>query len=143
MSVRKVVLSAITLLSISALTACGSASATPQSTFDATGKLEEYSLKGSTCTSQNANVLKTGDQVKIQANGNTVAMGDVGPGKLEDRSPNNGYVCVFDFKVSGVPTGQEFYKIVVEGQGSKEVSEVNLKSGTFTVNTTKLEDQPK
>lgn len=66
-------------------------------------------------------------------------MGEVGPGKLEDRGPDNGYVCVFDFKVSGVPTGQGFYKVTVEGQGAKEVSEVDLKSGTFTVNTTKLQ----
>uniref|UniRef100_UPI003F499C1E hypothetical protein n=1 Tax=Paenarthrobacter ureafaciens TaxID=37931 RepID=UPI003F499C1E len=143
MSIRKVVLSAATtLLTISALAACGGASATPQSTFDATGKLEDNSLKGSTCTSQNASVLKTGNQVKIQTNGNTVAMGEVGLGRLDDRSPNDGYVCVFDFKVSGVPTGQGFYRVVVEGQGAKEVSEVDLKSGTFTVNTTKLEDQP-
>lgn len=146
MIIRKVALTSVCLLALSALTACGSASAGPQETspptFEASGKLESYTIRGADCTSQNARALKTGDQIKIQAKGNTVAMGEVGTAVLEDRSPNNGYVCVFDFKVSDVPAGEGFYKVVVENQGDKEVTEEDLKAGTFAVNTVDLDNPP-
>lgn len=112
--------------------------------FEAKGIIEDQTIpSGSACDSQNARVLKTGDEVKIQAKGNTVAMGEVGTATFEDRSASgDGYVCNFNFTVSGVPAGEKFYTVVVENQGEKEVTEAELASGQAHLVSHKLDNRP-
>jgi hypothetical protein len=61
-----------------------------------------------------------GRRIKIQTKGNTVALGKVGGASFEDRSPNNGYICIYPFSVSSVPAGEKFYTVVVDGQGVRK-----------------------
>jgi hypothetical protein len=81
--------------------------------------------------------------VKIQAKGNTVAMGKVGPAKLDDRSSTgDGYICSFDFTVSDVPAGEKFYTVVVEGQGEREVTADELTAGKAILVSYELDNRP-
>jgi hypothetical protein len=139
----------LTALVIAATAAgCGAAEAKDSTngsgTFEAKGIIEDMTIRsGSACNSQNHGVLKTGDEVKIQANGRTVAMGEVGTATFEDRSATgNGYVCNFSFAVSDVPSGEKFYTVVIENQGEKEVTADELTSGRVRLVSHELDNEP-
>lgn len=124
------------------LTACGGGAAESK-TFVAKGKIETLTMPGIKCTSKNPDVVKTGYEVKVQTKGNTVAMGEVGSFTFEDRSAaGDGYVCIYDFTVSGVPAGEKFYTVDIEKQGNKEVTEEELSSGKIVLVTHELDNMP-
>ncbi|WP_461171969.1 hypothetical protein M1D93_13145 [Arthrobacter sp. Z1-9] len=138
---HKLLAAAVAASSLTLLTACGAGS---PATFEAKGKIETMTLRNIQCNSQNVNALKAGKEVKIQAKGNTVAIGQVaGTPSFEDRSPNNGYVCIYDFTVSDVPAGEKFYTVVIEDQGDKEVTEAQLQDGSLVLVTHELDNMPK
>lgn len=130
-------------VSLSTLTLAATLTGCSSSTFDAKGKIEDPTTRGGQCNSTSVKKVKTGDEVKVQAKGNTVAIGKVGTVKLDDRSATgNGYICSFDFVVSSVPTGDKFYTVVVTGQGQKEVSEDDLTTGKALLETPHLDNRP-
>lgn len=141
---KNLLAAAFAAASLTLLTACGGSSAAPAepARLEASGTVETLTMPGIKCASKNVNALKAGDEVKIQTKGNTVAMGKVGTATFEDRSPNNGYVCIYPFSVSGVPAGEKFYTVVVDGQGDKEVSEADLTDGSLVLVTHELENKP-
>ncbi|MDQ0241400.1 hypothetical protein [Arthrobacter bambusae] len=130
-------------VSLSALSLAASLTGCGPSTFDAKGKIEDPTIRGAQCDSKMFRAVKTGDEVKVQAKGNTVAMGKVGTVKLDDRSAaGHGYICSFDFTVTGVPAGEKFYTVVVANQGQKEVSEEDLSTGKALLETPHLDNKP-
>jgi hypothetical protein len=140
----KILAAAFAAASLTLLTACGGGAAAPAEpeTFTAKGTIESLTLATVKCTSKNVRSLKAGDEIKIQAAGKTLVMGEVGAPTFEDRSPNNGYVCIHPFSISGVPAGEKFYTVVIDGQGEKEVPEEDLRDGSVLLVTHKLDNQP-
>ena len=108
-------------------------------TFDARGTVEEEASPDTQCYTVRDDWLHEGGGVKIQAKGNTVAMAKIGAPTFEDRSlAGGGYVCRFPFTVGGVPAGEKFYTVVIEGHGEQDVPEGDLTNGTAVLAADKL-----